>query len=324
MFTRDAQILVSSIDKLINKAKTTGKMDSTVVFLYNTLIYYRDFIQSTIDAGSIVYKDYINILNSYISDFIYRNSTVLCNYKISSNTPISILGAPITTNTAPTITGSTITIPMTINTDHIFSIAEVIQNFADTDGDSYNKIKFDFTGIDGVFTYNSIIITGILEILITDVINLVYTRADNNIFSEVITYRISDNDNNSLYSGTNTITITGTAIVVNQPATIGDIAIYELNRVNTTLTLGMFTSQLTPPYNDPEGDALDAIRIDEISTANLGTFEINGITITEGLIITTAEISAGLFIHIGLDADTISTDSINFSVRDTGSQTWVQ
>ena len=85
----------------------------------------------------------------------------------------------------------------------------------------------------------------------------------------------------------------------------------------------MFTSSLTPPYNDPEGDLIDAIRIDEISTANLGQFLYNNIPVTAGQIITREDIAAGLFTHVAANQDDIYGDVFDFSARDEGSQQWV-
>ena len=86
----------------------------------------------------------------------------------------------------------------------------------------------------------------------------------------------------------------------------------------------MFTSLLTPPYNDPESDLIDAIRIDEISTANTGEYLYNDVAISEGQIITREDLVANLFKHVGPDTSSLSSDVINFSARDEGSQIWVQ
>jgi hypothetical protein len=110
----------------------------------------------------------------------------------------------------------------------------------------------------------------------------------------------------------------------NQPATIGDNTIYVNNRTETILTIEMFTTQLIAPYNDPEGDLIDAIRIDEISTANLGEFQLNSVPVIAGQIITRENIIANLFTHVGPDQDSINSDVINFSARDEGSKIWVQ
>ena len=96
-----------------------------------------------------------------------------------------------------------------------------------------------------------------------------------------------------------------------------------VEQFETVLTLAMFTGGLAPPYNDPENDLLDAIRIDEISEANKGTFYINGVAIQEGDIITREEMAANLFVHKAAQIGDITSDVFEFSARDEGSKIWI-
>lgn len=110
---------------------------------------------------------------------------------------------------------------------------------------------------------------------------------------------------------------------VNKAPEVGDNTIEKDNRTTTPLTLEMFTSQTTPPYSDPENDPVDALRIDSIDGNNQGKFQYDNVDVTVGLIIPAAHIVAGRFTHIGPDADAVLNDIITFSLRDTGSMTWV-
>jgi hypothetical protein len=110
----------------------------------------------------------------------------------------------------------------------------------------------------------------------------------------------------------------------NLPPTIGDNTLTVDNNVVTVLTLDMFTSQTIAPYNDPEGDLIDAIRIDRINGTNQGVFKVSNIDIVVGQIITREQIDAGDFTHHGADINTVASDSFDFSARDEGSQIWVQ
>ena len=107
----------------------------------------------------------------------------------------------------------------------------------------------------------------------------------------------------------------------NLPPTIDDNTITVENGVTTTLTLAMFTTDAR--YSDPEGDLLDAIRIDKIYSNNLGLFYVDGISLSEGQIITREQLEAGVFTHVGATVESIQKDGFEFSVRDEGSQTWV-
>lgn len=110
---------------------------------------------------------------------------------------------------------------------------------------------------------------------------------------------------------------------VNQPPVVGDNTIERDNRVTTPLTLEMFTSQTTPPYTDPENDPVDALRVDSIDGNNQGVYEYDNSPITVGLIIPADHITSGRLVHIGADTDAVVNDSFGFSLRDTGSMTWV-
>lgn len=110
---------------------------------------------------------------------------------------------------------------------------------------------------------------------------------------------------------------------VNQPPTIGDAGITVDENVTTVITLDMMTAAATPPYNDPENDLVDAVRIDYIDPTNSGTYYVNGVELAVGMIITREQFAAQEFVHVGVDLDSVKTDLIQFSVRDEGSQTWV-
>lgn len=120
-----------------------------------------------------------------------------------------------------------------------------------------------------------------------------------------------------------TFTVINGAYVNQAPTTVGDNTINPPNRTTTTLTLTMFTSQTTPPYSDPENDPVDALRVDSIDGLNQGRFLYDGVDVTPGLIIPAQHIIDERFVHVGPDADAIMNDIINFSLRDTGSMTWV-
>ena len=167
-----------------------------------------------------------------------------------------------------------------------------------------------------------------ITVLASDVDEITYYTSSSTTNTHALTVNVIDKDqyNRLTLSSPSTITVDRTlqTSAGNQPATIGDSAIYVANQIPTILTLAMFTTGLQPPYNDPEGDLIDAIRIDEVSTANTGQFLFSGVPVIEGTIITREELEAGLFVHVGATANDIKTDSFNFSARDEGSGIWVQ
>lgn len=115
--------------------------------------------------------------------------------------------------------------------------------------------------------------------------------------------------------------ISGTYI--NQPPIVGDNTIEVPNRVTTKLNLDQFTSQTTPPYFDPEGDIVDALRVDSIAGTNQGVYQYDNTPISIGLVIPAQHIIDGRLVHVGADTNTVVNDYFGFSLRDIGSMTWV-
>ncbi len=326
------QIYITSLVKSIYGAKLNGKMDSKIIQLFNLYKYYIDFAKELSDNESTQFEDHIVSLKREASRLVYKYPKILCNYKVVvPNHAVNI--NQYEQNTAPTVDGQTIGIGT--SKQYQFVVGDFLTNFADANNDSYKYLliypneDYLFTGTDGTTSFSTPIVIDIEGMSANDFIDLFYIRTpqqESGSFGPIpITFRVSDNNVNYLYSSVETINISSdVAYSDNQPvADIGDNTIYASNRSTTILTLFMFTGGLTPPYNDPEGDLIDAIKIIDISGANTGTYYVNGAPIVEGQIITREEIEAGLFTHVGPDQDAISSDTFQFQARDEGSQIWV-
>jgi len=312
-------IILSSTTRAIKKAKATGKLNTDEIFSFILLNNLIDFVDGTIVNGSSYFKETKSNLLLLIQNLVYRNPDTICNYKTAVNTNNLRTISQSVVNTAPTVSG--ITIPILLEDSYTFKVSDFTTNFSDTQRDTWDKLLIY---PNSNLTYKGNVVTNILNIKVEDVINLVYTRSSDAAFSTPLTFRISDKNLHSLYSAIITNTITGTLIeAANLPPTLGDGSVYTDNRITTILTLAMFTTLLAPPYNDPEGDLIDAIRIDSVSGANQGVFYLNSIPVTAGLIITREQLAANLFTHMGPNVDTVASDYFTFSARDEGSLTWV-
>lgn len=207
---------------------------------------------------------------------------------------------------------------------YTFSIADFTVNFADPDGDSYGSVIVNTLPSQGFILYNGQEITAntiILDPSLLEYWSLWNGQTD---IDTSFTFSISDDNlENPMYSTAATITLNRDADTGdNLQATVGDNAIYADNGVTTVLTPSMFTDG-NPAYSDPENDPLDAIRIDRIGTNNGGIYNYNGSPVSVGQVITSTELSAGAFVHVGAITNDVSSDIIEFSVRDTGSLIWV-
>lgn len=236
-------------------------------------------------------------------------------------------------NRPPTVDGKTINIDYNgkipsqgpqYTLMHSFSIADFTTNFSDPDGDSYGNAVVSSLPAQGFLLYNGQEVSSGSLILNPSLLEY-WIRFDGTVEIDTsFTFSISDdNIDNPAWSSEATITLARDADVGdNQAATIGDNSIYADNNVTTVLISSMFTDG-NPAYSDPENDPLDSIRIDRIGSKNLGTFSYNGGVLSEGQVISAADLDAGLLIHIGASSNDISSDTLEFSVRDTGSLIWV-
>jgi hypothetical protein len=312
------QIHISSLVKAINKAKIYGKLNCDSISLYQLYAYYINYTNQLIENGVDV-RNINTDLKKLASSFKYKYKDDICNYKRVVDGSGSIVQQD---NTAPTISSNSINI--NISPEYNFKQSDFTLNYNDAEGDSPSTVIIYPSGLNGDLYYLNNKVSLPLEISISNASNLKYMRVDNLDFTnDNFSFKVSDSNINRKYSTSTIMSMNGVS-TDNQPATIGDNTIYVNNRTETILTIEMFTTQLIAPYNDPEGDLIDAIRIDEISTANLGEFQLNSVPVIAGQIITRENIIANLFTHVGPDQDSINSDVINFSARDEGSKIWVQ
>lgn len=262
-------------------------------------------------------------INKIVSDLQMKNPDICMDFSNIDGFPSSIpedFPTFDSSNTAPTVDGKTVTI-LGSSILYTFSLSDFTTNFADAEGHGIGKITIKSIPIQPLL-YNGIQVIIGQEISTPSL--LTYDRVGATAYTNTFNFSIFDNYLDDPKESIDTTILIDVLISDNQAATIGDNTIYPGNRVTTVLTLAMFTTNLSPQYSDPEGDLIDAIRIDEISDANTGVYYLSGNPISVGDIITREQLEAGLFTHEAEDTDAISSDVINFSARDEGSQIWVQ
>lgn len=346
MTNRQKKIIVCSTRKLVDKSKLTGELDLCNILTYQAFVDQLEFTKNISGLEDLNKQFQDNII-----DYENNNDDIVDNIKSilpdepyttdGNNNIIDPDGGSIVSPTNPIASDFTTTnivqedifgVGPTYDT-YVFTIADFSAAYSDNNDNDFYSIRIDRTDLDqmalkrmdspttgNVFGENPSSIT-ILKADIPKWRLIASSSATK--YTHDISFKIIDYINGQfLESNTATLTVNRTG-GENQPATIGDNTIIVDNRAVTTFTLAMFTSQLQPPYNDPENDLIDAIRIDEISTANEGVFKLNGTILTENQIITREDLNAGLFTHEAANINTISSDVFSFSARDEGSQIWV-
>ena len=105
----------------------------------------------------------------------------------------------------------------------------------------------------------------------------------------------------------------------NQPPVVGDGERTTNYGEAITLTRADFTTNTTPPYYDPEGDAPITLRIDSLPAG--GLLKLNGVdvVVNQELDFVT-DIDSGLFTYTpDLNSTEAHTVDFNFSIADAGS-----
>lgn len=318
MESKDARIFITSVGNITARLEHYGEANTDQVHLLKLIYKYACY--------SPTYSC-LQRLDSMVAE-LQRTSPFICLEKQAVtgyvDTELVIPEVPIgVENGAPVLTGGAIVVEDP-NEFYTFSYSSLLSGFVDDSGDPASNFVIKSLPAQGSLSYDGVSV--VLNTLYPDPSLLVYTRDGDPGYSSSFTYSAYDNDIQlPLESNTVTMNITVEAItIVNQPATVGDRAQYQGNRVTTVFTVADFTTAAIAPYFDPEANELDAIRIDEVSTANTGVYYYLGVVVVEGQVITKAELDAGAFYHTAPDANAITTDSFNASVRDTGSMIWVQ
>ena len=318
MEEKNAKIFVSSVKNITDKLEVYGNVDLSKIFLLKLIYKYSCY------ATTYATLQRLDKMVAYLQ----RTSKDICSEYTASQRMVSesIIGVvDIVTgvvNNAPTISPNSATLD-SITTVFTFVSNQIYSSFSDPDGNSPGNFVIKVLPTTGTLQYNGVNVS--IDTLYSDPTKLTYTRAGTSGYSDTFSWAVFDNDTQlPLESNTVVMSITVTAFAnSNEPATVGDRVQYAGNRVTTVFTVADFTTQTIAPYFDPEANDLDAIRIDEVSTANSGVYYYYDAPVVEGQIITAAELAAGAFYHIGADANGIVTDSFNASVRDTGSMIWV-
>lgn len=317
MNIKNGRVYTASIINLSNKLERYGDANTENLSLLKLLYKYCDYCTT---------HEQLMRLDEMVN-WLQVNDSLICS-EIMSNRGSDYVWIPpavdltVLASEPPVIVpeGTTITSGNVLKT---FSNDDIYAGYFDPKGLSYSAFSIKSLPATGALTYNGAAVN--LNSFLTDPTLLVYTRDGESAYGDSFGLTAW---NSSSFASVESATVTFSVTVDdlaggNLPATVGDRAQYSGNRSTTVFSSADFTTRAILPYFDPEGNDLDAIRIDEVSTANLGVYYLYGSAAVAGDVITKAQLDAGVFYHIGPDANAISTDSFNASVRDNVNMTWV-
>lgn len=261
--------------------------------------------------------------------FLQRTDPDICmevtadrGYVVNGN--VTVVDTNDFSNKAPTLTAIDITVS---SGGYYITRDKMLEGYSDPENTAASYIVIKSIPANGTLYYDGVEVTvgQVIDVSQANIF-LAYVRSDDTGYVSSFNYSAFDSDAQvPLESNTVSATLTVEEIVPeNQPATVGDTSLYTENREVRVFVLADFTSSADPQYFDPEGDNLDAIRIDRISNTNQGQYLYYGVQVVENQVITATEISSGALVYVSPDINSIQTDVIEVSIRDTGSMEWTQ
>lgn len=170
----------------------------------------------------------------------------------------------------------------------------------------------------GVLLYDNKIIHSNFIFSIDNVDKLVYVRVSNEEYTEEIEFKTSDSNQNKLYSNMATFTINVNEYINLPPDEIGDNEVTTNNRETIVFTQADFTTNTTPPYDDPEGDGPYKLKVKTLPSQ--GLLKLNGVNVIVNQEILFTAINSGLLTYVPTDTDSAFIVDFDFDISDVGSE----
>lgn len=170
----------------------------------------------------------------------------------------------------------------------------------------------------GILVYDNKIVQSPFTFNIKNVDKLSYMRISKEEYTEEINFKTSDNNINKLYSNMATFTINVDEYINLPPDEIGDNELTVNNRTTVVFTQADFTTNTTPPYEDPEGDGPYKLKVKTLPSQ--GLLKLNGVNVTINQEILFTQINSGLLTYVPTDTNAAFTVNFDFDISDLGSE----
>lgn len=164
------------------------------------------------------------------------------------------------------------------------------------------------------------------EFDLADISKLKYTVYDFPGYIDVeFNFQTSNNNINKTFSNMATFTLNIQSAVNQPPSAVGDNSVTINNGATRIFTIADFTTNTTPAYTDPEGDAPANLKI--LTLPDDGTLQVNGVTATVNQIVPftgTTSIESGALRYIAAqNSPGADIEMFTFEISDSGSNIYV-
>lgn len=322
---RHGKTIVSSVVKGVNLAKVTGSLNFKNLYLLNIVgnildthcclsFEHKQRLKSL--YNHIKYNDK-SICNIRIKDLVAYKNVDSCKDCTPDNLALANVGYTI-----PTVDDNN----AMVTADRVFAVGDFTKNFRDPFNGSYQTVIITSLPTNGIIQYNGVDIRPNFSFEIYNISNLKYILT--NTIAPIVsnfTFKTSNDSVNKLFTSMATFTLNIEAKINLPPSSVGDNSITIAHAVTKIFTVADFTTNTTPAYVDPEGDAAADLKI--LSLPTDGELQFNGTPVTTNQIIPfsgTLSIASGLLRYIASSTNTAAdVETFNFEISDTGSNTFV-
>lgn len=194
-----------------------------------------------------------------------------------------------------------------------------ITDYFDLQNDQPYEVKIINNTTYGVLTFDNKLVRAGFIFKLSEVSKLKYIRLSNLEYTENINFQVSDNNPNKLFSPMATFTINVNAYENLPPDQIGDNEVTVENGEIIVFTAEDFTTNTTPPYDDPEGDAPYKLKILTLPSDG-SKLLLDGDDVVLNQEILFEDIENGLFTLQQVSNLSAHSTSFTFTISDVGSE----
>lgn len=214
-----------------------------------------------------------------------------------------------------------------IETSYVFTkenfTTETLPSYLDPEGDEMESIKIKSLPTVGSLKKNGTLVSLDDEITGAELDSgaLVYesqTGLTESYNDSGMTFVISDVGSSTFTLSPEIVYVIATYVENNPPTQVGDNSVELEVGEEFVFTRASLTSQLLPPYEDPEGNPASRLRIDVLP--NTGTLTLSGANCYQGQIVNFSDIDLGLLKYKSNQVDESGLEGFSFSISDTGSE----
>lgn len=213
----------------------------------------------------------------------------------------------------------------TIENNYNFKLEDFTKNFTTFDGSTFNTTRIVSLPSEGIIKFNNIFITNNFEFVLDDINKLTYILPNQiNSFTQSFIFQTSNNNLNKYFSNMATFTFNINEYVNLPPTAVGDISITISNGATYVITVADLTTNTTPAYSDPEGDAAANLKVLTLPTD--GEIQFNSVAVTINQVIPfvgTTSITSGALQYIASQSNaSADIEDFTFQISDVGSNTY--